>query len=417
MNLPPARPLQCGPVSTDVFLVSAHDDKPIETIRLSEDQKQRLVRQVNEHYHKPVPKERRDLRVPYHASGAVIVVLQPNGTLTRHAVLPRNLSRGGISFMIGRFMYPDCEAQVVLPERGGGTVTIGGRTLRCNHFSGMIHECAVVFNEPIDLDRFLDLSAANRETSGQMPGTQPPATAAGGASARNEPREDAPLVLIADDQKNDRRLYILWMNKLGFRAIEAESFELAVDLARKHAVEMVVVNACMAGDTGLALVKRLRSDGFAGPVLAVSADGDEAMRTHARGAGASEHLLKPFDQIDLRHAIERLMSQPGDGAGDGNAIHSELSGNDAMKPLLKEFVSGLGETVDRLTKAEAAKDADTLLALCRKLKGSGSGYGFPQITQLSLLVLDQLEMEQRDVEVLHDAVKELTAVLKRVKAE
>lgn len=389
--------------------MSSPGDKPIETIRLSDDQKQRLVKQVNDHYHKPVPKERRETRVPYFVRGAVIVILHPNGTLTRHAVLPRNLSRGGISFMIGRFIYPDCEAHVILPLLAGGGATIPGRTLRCNHFSGMIHESAIVFNEQIDLEHYVDMGSVK-------PVTQTAAKSAVAGSAADEKRDDPPLVLVVDDQKNDRRLYKLWMEKLGFQAIEADGFEACLNVIKKKPVEIAVINTGVEGGVGLNVVRRLRKDAFAGPILVVTSDAADKARLDARNAGANELLVKPFDPIDLRHAIERLMTDntPPD---DGSAIHSELAGNESMKPLLREFVGGLDKTIDQLTRAEQAQDAEALLGLCRKLKGSGSGYGFPQITQLSLLVMDQLDMEHRDIEALRDSVKELTALLKRVKPD
>lgn len=412
MTFPTVSHVQYRPRATDEIQVAVPGDKPIETIRLTDDQKQRLVKQVNDHYHKPVPKERRDLRVPYFTRSAIVTILHPNGTLTRHSVLPRNLSRGGISFMVGRFIYPDCEAQVILPRRAGEHATIAGRTLRCNHFSGMIHECAVVFDEPIDLDLFVSTDKGEGESGAG--GVTGKATA---GSAGDKQKEAAPLVLVTEDVKNDRRLYKLWMEKLGFDVLEAESFEESLGVLKKKPVELVIVNACVGGDQGLFMVKRLRMDKFQGPILVVAHEAEETMRSQAREAGADEYLHKPFDQIDLRHAIERMMSGADEPQNDGRAIHSELAGNESMKPLLREFVGGIDKTVDQLTRAQAAEDIEALTNICRKLKGSGSGYGFPQITQLSLLVLDQLDMEQHDIDQLRASVEELTTILKRVKAD
>ncbi|MCC6680048.1 MAG: response regulator [Phycisphaeraceae bacterium] len=387
-------------------------DKPIETLRLSAEQKQRLVAHVNQSYQKPVPQERRSPRVPYLAKGAIIAVRQPNGNLSRHAVLTRNLSSGGLSFMVGRFIYHNSPAEVILPMLDGRGMIITGRIVRCRLFEGIIHECAVMFDEALDINLFVNANSS------------PPVAVASEINLADEGQNVPaagpaikPLVLIVDDFKNDRRLFCLWMEKLGFQTLEAHNVAGAEKIISENNVEMALINRKLGDEDGLELVKKMRSDGFGGPILVASADDDQAFRVHARGAGADEYMTKPFDQLDLKLAIDRLFTPGEPKPQPTTPIRSDLAGNDAMKPLLRDFVAGLGQTADQLDGADPEQDQDAIADLCLELKGSGSGYGFPQISKLALLVLDQLETEQTDVEVLKKTVVELTTMLRRAKAE
>ncbi len=387
-------------------------EKPIETLRLSAEQKQRLVAHVNQSYQKPVPQERRSPRVPFLAKGAIIAVRQPNGNLSRHAVLTRNLSSGGLSFMVGRFVYHNSPAEVILPMLDGRGMIIAGRVVRCRLFEGIIHECAVMFDEPLDINLFVNANSS------------PPVAGASDINladeARNVPEAFPvikPMVLIVDDFKNDRRLFCLWMEKLGFQTLEAHNIASAEKLISEYNVEMALINRKLGNEDGLNLVKKMRSDGFGGPILVASADDDQAFRIHARGAGADEYMTKPFDQLDLKLAIDRLFT-PGEAKPQPNTpIRSDLADNEAMKPLLRDFVAGLGQTADQLDEADPDQDRDAIISLCRQLKGSGSGYGFPQISKLALLVLDQLDSEQGNVDALERVVMELTTTLRRVSAD
>jgi HPt (histidine-containing phosphotransfer) domain-containing protein len=54
---------------------------------------------------------------------------------------------------------------------------------------------------------------------------------------------------------------------------------------------------------------------------------------------------------------------------------------DAMRRAVEGFVARLPGRVDELLSLSAARDMERLRTLVHQLKGSGSGYGFPAITQ------------------------------------
>lgn len=95
------------------------DKAPIETIRLSARDKQKLIDYVEHSGKKTVENERRALRVDFQGRKVLVVITNSQGQRVRHSVLPRNLSRRGLAFVHGRFVYPDSRCHVTLPMQNG----------------------------------------------------------------------------------------------------------------------------------------------------------------------------------------------------------------------------------------------------------------------------------------------------------
>lgn len=81
----------------------------------------------------------------------------------------------------------------------------------------------------------------------------------------------------------------------------------------------VVSDVRMPGMTGLELVKRLKADGFAAPVILITGHGDVEMAVAAIKVGAFDFIEKPFDEARLlasiRNAIDK-QKQPEPGAAE-----------------------------------------------------------------------------------------------------
>ncbi len=71
-------------------------------------------------------------------------------------VYSRNLSRGGLGFFHGAYVHPRTVCQVILPRPDGKGAVIDARVQWCRHVEQRIHEVGVQFDEPIEIDAFLD---------------------------------------------------------------------------------------------------------------------------------------------------------------------------------------------------------------------------------------------------------------------
>ncbi len=145
------------------------------------------------------------------------------------------------------------------------------------------------------------------------------------AGSRHAPIEDdAPHILVVDDDARIRTLLGRYLGREGFRVTVAANAGEA--RARMGALffDLLVVDVMMPGESGFSFVSALRGeDGPAGstPVLMLTARGEAADRIQGLEAGADDYLAKPFDARELILRIQAILrrAQPLSEPPDGDA--------------------------------------------------------------------------------------------------
>ncbi len=103
-----------------------------------------------------------------------------------------------------------------------------------------------------------------------------------------------PEVLLVDDDEVNLLLTALALRERGFRLIEADSGEKALELLRDHAPDIIVLDAMMPGLDGFATCRALRRMPSMEnvPVLMLTGLDDDASITRAYQAGATDFFVK-----------------------------------------------------------------------------------------------------------------------------
>ena len=116
-------------------------------------------------------------------------------------------------------------------------------------------------------------------------------------------------ILIVDDFDDTRLLLRTWLQKKGFRVIEAEDGNRAVDAAERNRPDLIIMDVEMPELDGLEATRRIRNlDNFAGvPIVAVSAYGADQYRELALAAGCDEYVSTPFEPDELERLIRSLI--------------------------------------------------------------------------------------------------------------
>jgi two-component system, OmpR family, alkaline phosphatase synthesis response regulator PhoP len=108
----------------------------------------------------------------------------------------------------------------------------------------------------------------------------------------------ASTVLVVDDEQRLRDLVRSYLEHEGFAVRTAPDGVSALDLARQHAPDLVVLDLMLPGLDGLEVCRRLRtfSDAY---VIMLTAKTEEIDRIIGLEVGADDYLTKPFSPREL----------------------------------------------------------------------------------------------------------------------
>lgn len=123
-------------------------------------------------------------------------------------------------------------------------------------------------------------------------------------------------ILVVDDEPPIRRLLRTSLSAHGYDVIEAEDGQQALDLIRRNAVALVVLDLGLPGMDGFEVISRLRGGGSSVPIVILSVRTDEAGKVRALDLGADDYVSKPFGVDELlariRAALRHRLQQEGE---------------------------------------------------------------------------------------------------------
>lgn len=116
-----------------------------------------------------------------------------------------------------------------------------------------------------------------------------------------------PLVAVVDDDESVRESLPDLLGELGFRSTvfsSAEEFLVSESLGQTNCL---VLDIAMPGMTGFDLQKELKVRGQSIPIIFITAQKDDAVRTRALKQGAVGFLSKPFSDTALLSALNAAL--------------------------------------------------------------------------------------------------------------
>ncbi|MBA2706075.1 MAG: response regulator [Blastocatellia bacterium] len=116
-------------------------------------------------------------------------------------------------------------------------------------------------------------------------------------------------VLIVEDSEDARYFMRLELEQLGYRIVEADNGEKAVEVAERERPDIILMDLSLPIMDGIAATSKIRaSDGFKTvPVIAVTAHQETDFRADAKAAGFNAYVTKPIDMPWLSELIEGLL--------------------------------------------------------------------------------------------------------------
>jgi CheY-like chemotaxis protein len=118
-------------------------------------------------------------------------------------------------------------------------------------------------------------------------------------------------ILIVEDQPEVSRLLEIVLRGAGRELLFAASGEEGLAAAQRSRPDLLLLDLMMPGEIdGYEVARRLKADpATAGcTILVMSAKAREQDRAEAFAAGADDYLIKPFDILELKQRVEKLLA-------------------------------------------------------------------------------------------------------------
>jgi len=119
--------------------------------------------------------------------------------------------------------------------------------------------------------------------------------------------DDAPLVLVVEDDGAVRRALVRALPLHGFRVTAVADGLEAFARIGDEPPAVVVLDIGLPGPDGLSIAQRLRADGSSVPILMLTARDSVDDRVAGLDAGADDYLTKPFALEELVARLRALL--------------------------------------------------------------------------------------------------------------
>ncbi|HXI35574.1 MAG TPA: response regulator [Burkholderiales bacterium] len=126
-----------------------------------------------------------------------------------------------------------------------------------------------------------------------------------------------PLILIVEDNENNKKLLRDVLRHRGYRVAEAASAEEGNALAAAQLPALILMDIQLPAMSGIEALALLRADTRTRhiPVVAVTASAMDQDRARIMAAGFNAYQRKPISVKELLLTVEALLPRPGDAAG------------------------------------------------------------------------------------------------------
>ncbi len=151
-------------------------------------------------------------------------------------------------------------------------------------------------------------------------------------------------ILVIDDDRELVDLLREYLVPEGFTIDAAFDHNTGLNKALRGEDELVILDVMLPGGSGFELLKRMRAEASATPVLLLTARGDAVDRIVGLEIGADDYLPKPFDPRELLARIRAILrrtrasrKQSDSGAEDESTIRV---GDVALSPSTRTVTLG-----------------------------------------------------------------------------
>ncbi len=221
---------------------------------------------------------------------------------------------------------------------------------------------------------------------------EPPSSPAPSGASQPQDALTGVHVLVTDDNPDNQRIIQFMLEQAGAtvdlasNGCEATQRVLSSENLRK--IDIVLMDMQMPVCDGYTATRTLRSQGLNIPVIALTAYTMAGDRQKCLDSGCTSYLTKPVvpdvlisEMLKFLPTAKAASPARGPAAPASNPTLCTMLANPRFAKLVQEYGQSLKETRTQLLLHIADAHHESMRILAHKLKGSGTNYGFPEITR------------------------------------
>ena len=119
----------------------------------------------------------------------------------------------------------------------------------------------------------------------------------------------AKIILAVDDSNSIRQMIAFTLKGAGYQVVEAVDGNDGLSKAKAKAFNLILTDQNMPGMDGLTMIKNLRATPQYKtiPILMLTTESSDAMKSQGRAVGATGWLVKPFDPQKLLEVVKKVI--------------------------------------------------------------------------------------------------------------
>lgn len=124
-----------------------------------------------------------------------------------------------------------------------------------------------------------------------------------------QPRPDAPLILVTEDNPLHMKIFVLNLTFKGYRVLEAENGLKGLEFAQRELPDLILVDLTLPKMEGWEMIRQMKAAPETSdiPVIVVSARRPQDEEHEARALRIDQYVSKPFNPEHLMDLVDRTV--------------------------------------------------------------------------------------------------------------
>lgn len=154
-------------------------------------------------------------------------------------------------------------------------------------------------------------------------------------------------ILVVEDQVKMANFLKKGLNEVGYAVDLAECGSTAESYMAQSEYDLVILDVMLPDQSGIDTARHIRRDGYAGPILMLTALSTTKDKVQGLDAGADDYLTKPYSFDELHARVRALLRRQ---SPTGNHTTSSLKYADLELDLIHRKVRRAGQDITLTSK-------------------------------------------------------------------